>query len=90
MRHLSAGVMAAVLMLGGPAYSQQNEGKPLTGPEELQKKQREEAAEVEKAYKATIKNTGSNGSVAKQDPWGNVRSTDTTQAKQNPSSKATK
>jgi hypothetical protein len=57
--------------------------RPLTGPEELAEKRREEAAEVEKAYQRVLKNTRSDTAVTKSDPWGSIRAPDATQAKQN-------
>jgi hypothetical protein len=60
--------------------------RELTGPEEMAKKKSEEAAEVEKAYKSMLKNTGGNTST-KSNPWGSIRGD---QVKQGPSTKSSK
>jgi hypothetical protein len=73
MRILAATVVIAALMVPTLARAQ-NQDRPLTGPEEIEQKKREDAAEVEKAYKNTLKNTHSGAATTNADPWGNVRS----------------
>jgi hypothetical protein len=84
MRVLAAGMVIALLTIPTlPAYAQTHGGpeKELTGPEELAQKRREEAADVEKAYKSTLKATGSNNATTKLDPWGNIRAAEPSQSK---------
>jgi hypothetical protein len=71
MRILAAAVAIATLMVSTHAQAQD---RPLTGPEEIEQKKREDAAEVEKAYKSTLKNTHSGTATTNADPWGNIRS----------------
>jgi pyruvate-formate lyase-activating enzyme len=85
-------ILAAALAIAAPmvlthvhAYAQEQD-KPLTGPEEMEQKKREAAAEVEKAYKNTLKNTQSGTATTNADPWGNIRSNQT----QNPPAKNSK
>jgi hypothetical protein len=90
MRVLAVGVLLALLTIPTlPAHAQGHGAPPqeMTGPEEIAQKRKEEAAEVEKAYKSTLKNTSSSTAATKADPWGNVRSAEPVQAKQNPQSK---
>jgi hypothetical protein len=93
MRVLAVGSLIALLTITTmPAHAQSHGGPPegeLTGPEEIAKKRREEAAEVEKAYKNTLKNTSSTTAATKTDPWGNVRASDP-QGKPNSQSKNSK
>ena len=93
MRVLAVGSLIALLTMSTiSAYPQTHGGqeKELTGPEELAQKRKEEAAEVEKAYKSTLKNTSSTAAATKADPWGNVRASDPAQAKPNSQSKNSK
>jgi hypothetical protein len=63
-----------------PAFAQhmgEDPAQQMSGPEELAQKRREDAAEVEKAYKRTLKNTQSGTTATKTDPWGNIRGADT-------------
>jgi hypothetical protein len=71
MRILAAALAIAALMMSTHAQAQD---RPLTGPEEIEQKKRENAAEVEKAYKNTLKNTHSGTATTNADPWGNIRS----------------
>jgi hypothetical protein len=70
MRILAATVVIVALMVSTHAQAQD---RPLTGPEEIEQKKREDAAEVEKAYKNTLKNTHSGAVTTNADPWGNIR-----------------
>jgi hypothetical protein len=65
-----AAIAALILIMSTCAQAQD---KPLTGPEEIAQKKREEAAEVEKAYKNTLKNTRSDTAATNADPWGSIR-----------------
>jgi hypothetical protein len=93
VRLLALGSLIALLTITTtPAHAQSHGGAPegeLTGPEEIAKKRREDAAEIEKAYKNTLKNTSSTTTATKADPWGNVRASDP-QAKPNSQSKNSK
>jgi hypothetical protein len=82
MRILAAAVAISALMVLTYAHAQEQD-KPLTGPEEIEQKKRAAAAEVEKAYKDTLKNTRSGSATTNADPWGNIRSNQT----QNPPAK---
>jgi hypothetical protein len=87
MKASAVGLLVAFLAIAiMPAFAEEQE-RELTGPEEMQQKQRAEAAEIEKAYKNTLKNTGSNAAAVKTDPWGNVRTAEPAQTKPNAQSK---
>jgi hypothetical protein len=85
MRILAAAVAISALTVLTHAYAQEQD-RPLTGPEEMEQKKRADAAEVEKAYKDTLKNTHSGTATTNADPWGNIRSNQT----QNPPAKNSK
>ena len=79
MKLLAASAMLALLAGATlPAYAQQqDQQRELTGPEEMAQKRKEDAAEVERAYQRTLKNTRSGEVSTKADPWGNIRGADT-------------
>jgi hypothetical protein len=80
MRILLAAAIG-ILVLSNYARAQDAEDKPLTGPEEMEQKKRADAAEIEKAYKNTLKNTRSERATTSADPWGNIRSNQAPAAK---------
>ena len=94
MRALAVGSLIALLTITTmPARAQQHQEeqqRELTGPEETAQKRKEEAAEVEKAYKNTLKNTSTTTAASKADPWGSIRASDSAQAKPNSQSKNSK
>ena len=66
--------LATLIMITMMSTYSQAQDRPLTGPEEIAQKKRQEAAEVEKAYKCTLRNTRSDTATVNADPWGNIRS----------------
>jgi hypothetical protein len=67
-------ILAVAAVITALITSAQAQDRPPTGPEEIAQKKRAEAAEVEKAYKNTLKNTRSDTATTNTDPWGNIRS----------------
>jgi len=73
MRIIAAAAMAAIIaLLAMPVYAEEDPSKAEANKAEEQKKK--EAAEIEKAYKETIRRTrGDEAAKKKNDPWGNLR-----------------
>jgi len=69
MRIFAAAAIIALLTM--PAYAEEDPSKTEANKAEQQKKK--EAAEIEKAYKETIKRTSGEQPAKKADPWGNLR-----------------
>jgi len=64
-------IAAIIASLAVPALAQEGDTKAEANKAEQQKKQ--EADEVEKAYKDTLKRTNREQPVKKSDPWGSMR-----------------
>jgi hypothetical protein len=64
-------VAAIVTSLAVPTFAAEDPAKAEANKAEEQKKK--EAAEIEKAYKETLKKTNREQPVKKADPWGSMR-----------------
>jgi len=69
MRIVAAAAIVALLAM--PAYAEEDPAK-IEGNKALEQKKKE-SAEIEKAYRETIRRTRGDEPVKKADPWGNLR-----------------
>jgi hypothetical protein len=79
-RNMKKLVFAAMMFALFPvsAYAQRDKGPPTARTE----KEMKDDKEIDRAYRETMKRTGSNGQAAKSDPWQTIRppGTDSTKA----------
>jgi len=63
--------VAIIALLAMPAYAEEDPAK-VEGNRALEQKKKD-SAEIEKAYKETVRRTAGEQPAKKADPWGNLR-----------------
>ncbi|MGH6665215.1 MAG: hypothetical protein ACREB2_09985 [Pseudolabrys sp.] len=70
-----AAVAVALSALAGPVYAQRSRSGPKNANEAEEQQKREEAARIDRQYKATLKRMDNKSEKVVVDPWKDMRGT---------------